>query len=327
MTTGVLIRRLSSDPLLEETACVILDEFHERSLEMDLALGMLQRIRSTLRPEFQLIIMSATLETNELSRLIPDAVVIESEGRAFDVDIRYQERFTRERIEHQIAGQLPGAIHSTDGDVLVFLPGVGEIHRTAEQIGNFAKRESIRVCKLYGDWLRRIKMRFSNRPASARSCWQPMSLRLQSPFQMSPPSSTAVWLESWNLTHRWDSPAFSCNQFQKRPPTSELDVRDEHSRAFGFRLWPKAMHRRPARSNRAGDPRARISPALLALSVWGEFDVLDFSLGHPPESERDRIGTSTAAPSSEPSMPTGVPLRRASGWRNCLCTRDWRRCC
>ena len=73
MTTGVLLRRLHRDPLLEDVSCVLLDEFHERSLEADLALGMLHRIRTTLRPELKLIVMSATLDPQPIVDFLGDA--------------------------------------------------------------------------------------------------------------------------------------------------------------------------------------------------------------------------------------------------------------
>ena len=157
MTTGILLRRLTGDPLLEDVSCVILDEFHERSLEMDLALGMLQRIRTTLRPELRIIVMSATLDTLPVEALIEDAVTIESLGRAFDVDVRYEESYSRERgsrtaeIAAKVSDRIADALESNDGDLLVFLPGVGEIHQTADLITGIAAEQDLKVCKLYGD--------------------------------------------------------------------------------------------------------------------------------------------------------------------------------
>ena len=89
MTTGVLLRRLSADPLLEDVSCVLLDEFHERSVEMDLVLGMLQRIRTTLRPELKLVVMSATLEPQPIVEFLGDAVSLESKGRSYPVAIEH----------------------------------------------------------------------------------------------------------------------------------------------------------------------------------------------------------------------------------------------
>jgi len=156
MTTGVLLRQLTADPFLEHVGCVILDEFHERSLEIDLALGMLQRLRTTVRPELKLVVMSATLETEPVERLLGDAVVIESRGRAFEVEVRYDKSLKRpstkpSAIAEQVAGRMSDALRSIDGDVLVFLPGVGEIHRTADSISALARKHQADVFKLYGE--------------------------------------------------------------------------------------------------------------------------------------------------------------------------------
>ena len=129
MTTGILLRQLSADPLLEKVACVLLDEFHERSVEMDLVLGMLQRIRTTLRPELKLVIMSATLQPGPLLRFLVEAMSLESKGRSYPVAVEYAEEVTRDPIEDRIAARLPDVLQRSSGDVLIFLPGVGEIRR------------------------------------------------------------------------------------------------------------------------------------------------------------------------------------------------------
>ncbi len=152
VTTGVLLRRLQSDPFLEGIDAVVLDEFHERSLEADVALGMVQRLRQTVRPELKLVVMSATLDPQPIADFLrtgrplpadsapgeappePAAArqrvtVIESAGRAYPVSIRYQPSPPRRPLEEQVAEAVPTALAETDGDVLIFLPGVGEIRR------------------------------------------------------------------------------------------------------------------------------------------------------------------------------------------------------
>ena len=135
MTTGMLLRRLQSDPLLEDVSCVILDEFHERSLEIDLALGMVHRIRSTFRPELRLVVMSATLDPQPIADFIGGRPIV-SEGRAYPVTIHYTTSILREPMEKQIAAKLPQILSKTNGDVLVFLPGVGEIHRAQRELAS-----------------------------------------------------------------------------------------------------------------------------------------------------------------------------------------------
>src|SRR4051812_2003416 len=92
VTTGILLRRLLDDVLLEEIGAVVIDEFHERTIEMDLVLGMLVRIRETLRPDLRIVVMSATLDPKPVSGLLGNCPIIHAEGRPFPVQIRYERR-------------------------------------------------------------------------------------------------------------------------------------------------------------------------------------------------------------------------------------------
>ncbi len=151
MTTGILLRRLVADVLLEDVAAVVLDEFHERTVEMDLALGLLWRIRSTVRPDLRLVVMSATLQAEPVSKLLADCPAIHAEGTLFPVDIRYARRIDRRAWDEQIAQVLPEAISHTSGDVLVFLPGVGEIHRCFQRLSAYCDSQRCELMTLYGD--------------------------------------------------------------------------------------------------------------------------------------------------------------------------------
>jgi len=137
ITEGLLVRRLQSDPGLEGVAAVLFDEAHERNLDTDLALAFCLDLQRALRPELRLLAMSATLEAQGFSSLLGDAPVIESLGRAFPVSIQYR---TRELKEHRelpeaMASAIREALRAHPGDVLAFLPGWGEIRRTAERLG------------------------------------------------------------------------------------------------------------------------------------------------------------------------------------------------
>ncbi len=110
MTTGVLLRRLAGDPLLETVSCVLLDEFHERSVEMDLVLGMLHRIRTTLRPELKLVVMSATLDPQPIVEFLGEAMSLESKGRSYPVAIEHTDVMSRDPIDQQVAAVLPSVV-------------------------------------------------------------------------------------------------------------------------------------------------------------------------------------------------------------------------
>jgi len=151
VTTGILLRRLLGDILLEGIGAVVLDEFHERTIEMDLALGMLVRIRQTLRPDLRIGVMSATLSAEPVSRLLGGCPIVHAEGRRFPVQIRYLRRGEKRDLEEQVAAQLPYALQETTGHVLVFLPGVGEIMRCQRALAPLAEREGHALMPLYGD--------------------------------------------------------------------------------------------------------------------------------------------------------------------------------
>ena len=131
LTEGLLTRRIQADPFLEGVGCVIFDEFHERSLHADLGLAMLREVRRDLRPALKLVVMSATLNPGPVAHWL-DAPVIESMGRAFPVDVTYapadDDRPTHIRCAAAVRKL---AAETTAGHILVFLPGVGEIQRTA----------------------------------------------------------------------------------------------------------------------------------------------------------------------------------------------------
>ncbi|MFC4377219.1 ATP-dependent helicase HrpB [Nocardia halotolerans] len=136
VTSGLLVRRLQQDPELGGVGTVILDECHERHLDADLLLALLLDARSGLRPDLRVLATSATVAADRLAELLggqdaEPAPVVEVRGRTFPVQIGYVPPRSRERIEAQVARATRTALTESDGDILVFLPGVGEINRTA----------------------------------------------------------------------------------------------------------------------------------------------------------------------------------------------------
>jgi ATP-dependent helicase HrpB len=136
VTEGILTRMISSDPALEEYGLVIFDEFHERSLHADFGLALALESQAILRPELRLLVMSATLDGERVSRLLGDAPLITSVGRSFAVDVRYAPGEPDGRIEGRVARAIGEALTRDVGDVLVFLPGAGEIRRVQEMLAN-----------------------------------------------------------------------------------------------------------------------------------------------------------------------------------------------
>ncbi|WP_369690445.1 helicase-related protein [Nocardia yamanashiensis] len=150
VTSGLLVRRLQNDPELSGTDVVVLDECHERHLDADLLLSLLLDARAGLRPDLRLLATSATVAAERLSALLGDdgpAPVLEVHGITHPVDIAYLPALPRERIEAQVARATRIALADNDGDVLVFLPGAGEIRRTATLLSDL---DDVDVLPLHG---------------------------------------------------------------------------------------------------------------------------------------------------------------------------------
>lgn len=151
VTEGVLTRILQHDPALEGTGIVIFDEFHERSLHADLGLALTLQSRAVLREDLRVLVMSATLDGGPIASLLGDARVITSEGRAFPVETRWLPRKIEGRMEPAVARSVCAALDTEDGDVLVFLPGAGEIRRVEEMLVADGIPPNTRVMPLFGN--------------------------------------------------------------------------------------------------------------------------------------------------------------------------------
>jgi ATP-dependent helicase HrpB len=149
VTEGVLTRMIQRDPELTGVGLIILDEFHERSLQADLALALLLDVQQGLRDDLKLLIMSATLDNGRLQQMLPDAPTIVSEGRAFPVDRRYQPLAAHLRFAEAVAIATAELLRHESGSLLLFLPGVGEIQRVQEQLATRVGSDVL-LCPLYG---------------------------------------------------------------------------------------------------------------------------------------------------------------------------------
>jgi ATP-dependent helicase HrpB len=150
VTEGVFTRLVLDDPSLSGVAAVLFDEFHERSLDGDLGLALGRDVQQGLRAELKLLVMSATLDGARVAKLLGDAPVIESAGRAFPVETRYLGRDARAPIERQVADAVARAMRAEAGSLLVFLPGAAEIRRTEALLRERVGDPSIDVVPLYG---------------------------------------------------------------------------------------------------------------------------------------------------------------------------------
>ena len=134
VTEGIFSRQILDDPELTGVAAVLFDEFHERSLDADMGLALARDAQVGLREDLRILVMSATIDGARVARLLGDAPVIESLGRAFPVETRYLGRDPRAPIERQMADAVQRALRADTGSLLVFLPGAAEIRRTETQL-------------------------------------------------------------------------------------------------------------------------------------------------------------------------------------------------
>ncbi|MGB5020728.1 DEAD/DEAH box helicase, partial [Sphingorhabdus sp.] len=133
LTEGIFRNRIQDDPELTGVSAVLFDEVHERSLDSDFGLALALDAQGGLRPDLRLVAMSATLDGSRFAALM-NAPVVESEGRSWPLTLRHIGRKAEARIEDEMAAAIRRALAEEDGDVLAFLPGVGEIERTAERL-------------------------------------------------------------------------------------------------------------------------------------------------------------------------------------------------
>lgn len=148
VTEGVLTRMIQRDPELSGVGLVILDEFHERSLQADLALALLLDVQQGLRDDLKLLIMSATLDNDRLQQMLPEAPVVISEGRSFPVERHYLPLPAHQRFDEAVAVATAEMLRQESGSLLLFY-GVGEIQRVQEQLASRIGSDVL-LCPLYG---------------------------------------------------------------------------------------------------------------------------------------------------------------------------------
>ena len=150
VTEGIFSRQILDDPELSDVAAVLFDEFHERSLDADLGLALARDVQTGLREDLRILVMSATLDGARVARLIGEAPVIESRGRAFAVETRYLGRKPDASLERQMADAIATALRADAGSVLAFLPGAAEIRRTETFLAERIHDAAIEIVPLFG---------------------------------------------------------------------------------------------------------------------------------------------------------------------------------
>jgi ATP-dependent helicase HrpB len=150
VTEGIFSRQILDDPELNGVGAVLFDEFHERSLDADLGLALARDAQTGLREDLRILVMSATLDGARVAKLLGDAPVVASEGRAFPVETRYLGRKADTPVERQMADAVTAALRADPGSVLAFLPGAAEIRRTQNFLAERVHDASVEIVPLFG---------------------------------------------------------------------------------------------------------------------------------------------------------------------------------
>lgn len=293
LTEGLFLRRLQSDPLLEGVGLVVFDEFHERSLDADLALALVRRVQEDVRDDLRLVVMSATLETTRLAAYLGGAPTVESEGRTYPIEFHYLAASERpERgasTDEPIARAVERALTGTDGDVLVFLPGVGEIRRARRALEGKAFTRGCTLFELYGDLPPEEQDR-ALRAHESRSIFLATNVAETS---ITLPRVTAV--VDTGLAKRMQLDAGLGLNRLTLGPISKASAQQRAGRAGRtgpgscWRLWTEHDERTRPADDEPEVRRVDVAPALLELVAWGEPHPLDFPwLEAPPRAAQER---------------------------------------
>jgi ATP-dependent helicase HrpB len=270
VTTGLLVRRLLGDPGLDRVSTVILDEIHERSLEADLALALCLDAQSMLRPDLRLLAMSATLDGARLSAVL-NAPIVESAGRMYPVDIRYAARDLKDArdLPEAMARAIRGALGETpdtiEGDILAFLPGMGEIRRTESALEGL---DAV-VLPLHGD-LPPAAQDLALRPAARRRVVLATSIAETS---LTVPGVRIVIDGGFRRAPRFDPASGLTRLATERVSRAAADQRagraGREAPGIAIRLWSEAAQRGLRAHDRPEILEAELSGLVLDCAAWG----------------------------------------------------------
>ncbi|MGP7795422.1 ATP-dependent helicase HrpB [Sphingomonas sp. CLY1604] len=282
VTEGIFVARIQADPELAGISAVLFDEVHERSLDGDFGLALALDAQAALRPDLRLVAMSATLDGARFAALMGQAPVIESEGRSHPLDLRYLGRAGDARIEDAMARAIRRALAEEEGGVLAFLPGVGEIERTAERLADLPA--SIAIHHLHG----------SLEPVSQRAAIRPEPDGRRKLVLATGIAETSLTLDGIRIVvdsglarrARYDRAAGMTRLVTERASQAAVIQRAGRAARLGpgvaYRLWEEAATGGLPRFDPPEILEADLSGLVLAAALWGVGDPRDLAWLDPP---------------------------------------------
>jgi len=312
VTEGIFVNRIQADPELAGVSAVLFDEVHERSLDSDFGLALALDAQAALRPDLRLVAMSATLDGARFSDLMHDAPVIESEGRSWPLELRHIGRNAEARIEDSMTAALRTALRDAEGGVLAFLPGVAEIERTAERLGEVPGAV---VHKLHG----------SLEPGAQRAAITPDPQGRRKIVLATSIAETSLTLDGIRVVvdsglarrPRYDRAAGMTRLVTERASQAAVTQRAGRAARQGpgiaYRLWEEAATAGLPRFDPPEILEADLSALVLDCALWGVNDPRDLNwLDPPPEAAvseaRKRLGSLEALDESGRPTPHGKAI-------------------
>lgn len=279
ITEGLLTRRLLADPGLEGVACVIFDEIHERNLEADLALALTLDLQRGLRPELRILAMSATADTAALAGLL-DAPVVASEGRIFPIATEFAARDLADPrdLPEALARAARTALAAHRGDILAFLPGVGEIRRAADALAGAPAA----ILPLYGD-LKPAEQARVLAPTDERRVILATSIAETS---LTVPGVRVVIDGGFRRAPQFDTgralTRLVTRRISRAAATQRAGRAGREAPGIAIRLWTEALHRGLPEFDAPEITSAELSGLVLTCAAWGA-DPADLPFpGAPP---------------------------------------------
>lgn len=283
VTEGILTRMIQSDNSLEGVGMVIFDEFHERSLQADLALALCLQVQQVLRPDLRILIMSATLDSEQLSAKL-NAPVITSTGKQYNVERRYVSADADSPIQSRVARTIVKAMSESGGDVLAFLPGAGEISKTQQILEE--NNVGARIHLLYGDLpFRQQQDALTPDAGGARKIILATSIAETS---LTIEGVRIVVDSGYSRVPRYDVRSGLTRLETVRVTRDAADQRAGRAGRLGpgicYRLWPEATQHHLQPSRKPEIEEADLAPLMLELFNWGirKVDELNWITQPPP---------------------------------------------
>jgi ATP-dependent helicase HrpB len=287
VTEGILTRRLQEQPELADVGLVIFDEFHERNLQTDLGLALALDVQQGLREDLRLLVMSATLDSEQVSELLVGAAVIEAQGRSYPVTLHYLGKPPdRRRIAEQTVAAALQAYREQAGDLLVFLPGIREIRETASLLSRRleGQPQSPLLAPLYGDLPQAEQDRaLSPDPQGRRRIVLTTSIAETS---LTIEGVTTVVDSGWSRLPQF-LPGLGLTRLETLP-VSQAAAAQRAGRAgrlgagFCYRLWPESQQSRLPAVHPPEIRQADLAPLVLELARWGVSDAAQLRWPEPP---------------------------------------------